>query len=138
MTAVLKNSEHLVVPEHGLVVHIRTSLPMLSLHIHACSLKSCMIWQWLMKFVNIIYFTMQTLVLKSYEQHMFNLLQTKSIFTIGLLSNRMFLLAVTLSVVGQMLVIYFPPLQMVFQTEALTFKGMWLVVYLVRFIFISE
>lgn len=91
-----------------------------------------------MKFVNIIYFTMQTLVLKSYEQHMFNLLQTKSIFTIGLLSNRMFLLAVTLSVVGQMLVIYFPPLQMVFQTEALTFKGMWLVVYLVRFIFISE
>ncbi|PSN52722.1 hypothetical protein C0J52_06165 [Blattella germanica] len=55
---------------------------------------------------------------------MFNALscrsQTKSIFTIGLLSNRMFLLAVTLSVVGQMLVIYFPPLQMVFQTEALT------------------
>jgi Ca2+-transporting ATPase len=48
----------------------------------------------------------------------------KSIFTIGLLSNRMFLLAVTLSVVGQMLVIYFPPLQMVFQTEALTLTGM--------------
>jgi Ca2+-transporting ATPase len=41
-----------------------------------------------------------------------------------MLSNRMFLLAVTLSVVGQMLVIYFPPLQMVFQTEALTFTGM--------------
>nr|CAD7409274.1 unnamed protein product [Timema cristinae] len=55
---------------------------------------------------------------------MFNALscrsQTKSIFSIGLLSNRMFLLAVTLSVVGQLLVIYFPPLQMVFQTEALT------------------
>nr|CAD7193753.1 unnamed protein product [Timema douglasi] len=46
--------------------------------------------------------------------------ETKSIFSIGLLSNRMFLLAVTLSVVGQLLVIYFPPLQMVFQTEALT------------------
>jgi hypothetical protein len=35
----------------------------------------------------------------------------------------MFLLAVTLSVVGQMLVIYFPPLQMVFQTEALMLTG---------------
>lgn len=44
-------------------------------------------------------------------------------FTIGLFSNRMFLLAVTLSIVGQMLVIYFPPLQMVFQTEALYFTG---------------
>jgi len=38
----------------------------------------------------------------------------------------MFLLAVTLSVVGQMLVIYFPPLQMVFQTEALTLTGMYM------------
>jgi len=35
----------------------------------------------------------------------------------------MFLVAVTLSVVGQMLVIYFPPLQSVFQTEALTLYG---------------
>lgn len=54
---------------------------------------------------------------------MFNALscrsQTKSIFTIGWFTNRMFLLAVTLSIVGQMLVIYFPPLQVVFQTEAL-------------------
>lgn len=54
---------------------------------------------------------------------MLNYLQTKSIFTIGLCKNRMFLIAVTLSVVGQMLVIYFPPLQRVFQTEALTLKG---------------
>ena len=61
-------------------------------------------------------------------------LQTKSIFTIGLFSNRMFLLAVTLSVVGQMLVIYFPPLQMVFQTEALTLTGVyhWTVMKLQR------
>ncbi|KAH7984689.1 hypothetical protein HPB52_023518 [Rhipicephalus sanguineus] len=55
---------------------------------------------------------------------MFNALscrsQTKSAFTIGLFSNRMFLLAVAFSVIGQMLVIYFPPLQRVFQTEALT------------------
>lgn len=36
----------------------------------------------------------------------------------------MFLVAVTLSVIGQMLVIYFPPLQRVFQTEALSAKGM--------------
>jgi len=35
----------------------------------------------------------------------------------------MFLVAVTLSIVGQMLVIYFPPLQSVFQTEALTLYG---------------
>lgn len=32
----------------------------------------------------------------------------------------MFLLAVGFSLVGQLMVIYFPPLQMVFQTEALT------------------
>jgi len=35
----------------------------------------------------------------------------------------MFLFAVTASIVGQMFVIYFPPLQAVFQTEALTFGG---------------
>ncbi|XP_075161580.1 secretory pathway calcium atpase isoform X2 [Haematobia irritans] len=55
---------------------------------------------------------------------MFNALscrsQTKSVFTIGLTSNRMFLMAVAFSIIGQMLVIYFPPLQMVFQTEALS------------------
>lgn len=39
----------------------------------------------------------------------------------------MFLVAVTLSVIGQMLVIYFPPLQRVFQTEALTAKGTHLI-----------
>ncbi|KAK9688289.1 Cation transporter/ATPase, N-terminus [Popillia japonica] len=43
--------------------------------------------------------------------------QTKSVFSIGLLSNKMFLIAVTLSVVGQLLVVYFPPLQSIFQTE---------------------
>lgn len=49
--------------------------------------------------------------------------QTKSVFSIGLLSNKMFLIAVTLSVVGQLLVVYAPPLQRVFQTEALTWWG---------------
>jgi len=58
------------------------------------------------------------------------LFQTKSIFTIGLWSNKMFLVAVTLSVIGQMLVIYFPPLQRIFQTEALTAKGITLAISL--------
>jgi len=49
--------------------------------------------------------------------------QEKSVFEIGLFSNRMFLIAVSLSMVGQMMVIYFPPLQAVFQTEALTLHG---------------
>ncbi|XP_049818682.1 calcium-transporting ATPase type 2C member 1 isoform X2 [Aethina tumida] len=53
--------------------------------------------------------------------------QTKSVFQIGLFSNKMFLVAVTLSVVGQLLVVYFPPLQQVFQTEALT---VWDMVFL--------
>lgn len=35
----------------------------------------------------------------------------------------MFLVAVSLSIIGQMLVVYFPPLQHVFQTEALTVYG---------------
>lgn len=47
-------------------------------------------------------------------------LQSKSVLSIGLLSNRMFLYAVGGSLLGQLLVIYTPPLQAVFQTEALT------------------
>lgn len=58
---------------------------------------------------------------------MFNALscrsQTKSVFTLGLFKNNMFVLAVGLSLIGQLLVIYFPPLQQVFQTEALYFSG---------------
>lgn len=49
--------------------------------------------------------------------------QTKSVFQIGLFSNKMFLVAVTLSVIGQLLVVFFPPLQSIFQTEALTWWG---------------
>jgi P-type Ca2+ transporter type 2C len=55
------------------------------------------------------------------------------IHTIGLWSNKMFLVAVTLSVIGQMLVIYFPPLQRIFQIEALTAKGIILVIPLKMF-----
>ncbi|XP_076238710.1 secretory pathway calcium atpase isoform X2 [Calliopsis andreniformis] len=71
---------------------------------------------------------------------MFNALscrsQTKSIFTIGFWSNKMFLVAVTLSVIGQMLVIYFPPLQRVFQTEALTAKDILFLVGLTSSVFV--
>ncbi|XP_044583033.1 calcium-transporting ATPase type 2C member 1 isoform X1 [Cotesia glomerata] len=71
---------------------------------------------------------------------MFNALscrsQTKSIFSIGLLSNRMFLIAVTLSIVGQMLVVYFPPLQKIFQTEALTAKDLVFLTALTSSVFV--
>ncbi|XP_071172782.1 calcium-transporting ATPase type 2C member 1-like isoform X2 [Mytilus edulis] len=54
---------------------------------------------------------------------MFNALscrsQTKSVFQVGLFTNKMFVIAVGGSIIGQLLVIYFPPLQAVFQTEAL-------------------
>ncbi len=54
-------------------------------------------------------------------------MQTKSVFSIGFFGNRMFLYAVGGSLMGQLLVIYFPALQAVFQTEAL---GGWDLVFL--------
>ncbi|CAH2039327.1 unnamed protein product, partial [Iphiclides podalirius] len=74
---------------------------------------------------------------------MFNALscrsQTKSVFQVGLFANKMFLVAVTLSLVGQMLVIYFPPLQRVFQTEALTGHDLIFLVGLTSIVFfVSE
>jgi Ca2+-transporting ATPase len=58
---------------------------------------------------------------------MFNALacrsQTKSIFEIGFFTNKAFLFSVGGSIVGQLLVIYFPPLQKVFQTESISFTG---------------
>jgi len=44
----------------------------------------------------------------------------KMIWEIGLTRNRMFCMAVSGSLICQLLVIYFPPLQRVFQTEALS------------------
>ncbi|XP_013172447.1 PREDICTED: calcium-transporting ATPase type 2C member 1 isoform X1 [Papilio xuthus] len=71
---------------------------------------------------------------------MFNALscrsQTKSIFQVGLFSNKMFLVAVFMSLVGQMLVVYFPPLQRVFQTEALTGHDLIFLVCLTSSVFI--
>lgn len=74
---------------------------------------------------------------------MFNALscrsQTKSIWTIGLLSNRMFVIAVCASVVGQLFVIYFPPLQKVFQTESLLLTDILFLVMLTSSVFfVSE
>uniref|UniRef100_A0A8C2ASV4 P-type Ca(2+) transporter n=1 Tax=Cyprinus carpio TaxID=7962 RepID=A0A8C2ASV4_CYPCA len=55
---------------------------------------------------------------------MFNALssrsQTRMVHELGLCSNRMFCYAVLGSIMGQLLVIYFPPLQKVFQTESLS------------------
>lgn len=45
--------------------------------------------------------------------------EDKSIFEIGFTSNKAFLWAVGLSLFGQCCVVYLPPLQRVFQTEAL-------------------
>ncbi|XP_063535847.1 calcium-transporting ATPase type 2C member 1 [Cydia strobilella] len=71
---------------------------------------------------------------------MFNALscrsQTKSVFQVGLFSNKMFLAAVTLSLVGQMLVVYFPPLQRVFLTESLTGHDIIFLVCLTSSVFI--
>lgn len=71
---------------------------------------------------------------------MFNALscrsQTKSVFQIGLFKNKMFLVAVSLSVVGQLLVIYCKYLQNIFQTEALTIKDLAFLVCLTSTVFI--
>ena len=48
---------------------------------------------------------------------------TKSVFSIGLFSNKAFCFAVLFSLVGQMLVIYTAPLQYIFQTEPLSIQG---------------
>lgn len=51
--------------------------------------------------------------------------QTKLIFEIGFLRNRTFLYSVLGSILGQLAVIYTPPLQRVFQTESLGVLGEW-------------
>uniref|UniRef100_A0A8D3DLJ9 Calcium-transporting ATPase n=1 Tax=Scophthalmus maximus TaxID=52904 RepID=A0A8D3DLJ9_SCOMX len=59
---------------------------------------------------------------------MFNALssrsQTRLVHEMGLCSNRTFCFAVLASIMGQLLVIYFPPLQNVFQTESLSHVSM--------------
>ncbi|CAF0901739.1 unnamed protein product [Adineta ricciae] len=71
---------------------------------------------------------------------MFNALscrsQTKFIFEIGLFSNRFFVVAVFLSIVGQLAVIYLPPLQYVFQTEALSMADLFYLTCLTSSVFL--
>merc|ERR1711936_308562 len=71
---------------------------------------------------------------------MFNALScrshTKSVFQLGMFSNKAFCLAVLFSLVGQMLVIYTPPLQYIFQTEALAITDLLFLIGLTSSIFI--
>ncbi|CAF4903602.1 unnamed protein product, partial [Rotaria sp. Silwood1] len=71
---------------------------------------------------------------------MFNALscrsQTKFIFEIGLFSNRFFVVAVLLSIIGQLAVIYLPPLQYVFQTEALSASDLFYLTCLTSSVFL--
>merc|ERR1712062_954057 len=71
---------------------------------------------------------------------MFNALscrsQDKLITEIGFFSNRVFCIAVVLSIVGQLAVIYFPPLQYIFQTEALAFQDLLLLAGLSSSVFV--
>lgn len=53
----------------------------------------------------------------------FPVLQTKLILEIGFFRNRMFLYSVLGSFLGQLAVIYVPPLQKIFQTENLGVLG---------------
>lgn len=71
---------------------------------------------------------------------MFNALscrsQTKSIFHLGFTTNHTFLLAVGGSLLGQLLVVYFPPLQRTFQTEALYFSDFVFLLTLTSSVFV--
>ncbi|RWS28088.1 Calcium-transporting ATPase type 2C member 1-like protein [Leptotrombidium deliense] len=62
--------------------------------------------------------------------------QVKSVFTIGLFSNKPFLFAVFGSIIGQLLVIYAPPLQRIFVTEALTIYDLLLLLAISSTVFI--
>ncbi|CAG9089011.1 unnamed protein product [Plutella xylostella] len=64
--------------------------------------------------------------------------QSKSIFAIGLCANKMFLLAVSLSLLGQALVVYCPPLQKIFVTEALTGHDLIFLVCLTSSVFFAS
>lgn len=71
---------------------------------------------------------------------MFNALSSRSqerlITEIGFFSNKFFCVAVTLSVLGQLAVIYLPPLQYIFQTEALALSDLLMLVCLSSTVFI--
>ncbi|XP_036130363.1 calcium-transporting ATPase type 2C member 2 [Molossus molossus] len=62
--------------------------------------------------------------------------QTKLIFQMGFFQNRMFLYSVLGSILGQLAVIYLPPLQKVFQTENLGVHDLMLLISLTSSVFI--
>lgn len=62
--------------------------------------------------------------------------QEKLIWEIGFFSNRVFCVAVALSIIGQLAVIYFPPLQYIFQTEALAMQDLLLLACLSSSVFV--
>jgi Ca2+-transporting ATPase len=55
---------------------------------------------------------------------------TRPFYEVPFASNKAFLVAIGLSVIGQLLVVYFPPLQKVFRTEALTVGDLMYIVSL--------
>lgn len=71
---------------------------------------------------------------------MFNALSSRSqerlIYEIGFFSNKMFVVAVTLSILGQLAVIYLPPLQFIFQTESLALEDLLLLFALSSSVFV--
>lgn len=73
---------------------------------------------------------------------MFNALScrssTKSVFQIGLLSNRPFLVSVAGSLIAQLLVIYWSPLQQIFVTEALSIDDLVFLVIITSSVFIAS
>ncbi|EPX75084.1 P-type ATPase [Schizosaccharomyces octosporus yFS286] len=74
---------------------------------------------------------------------MFNALscrsETKSVFKLGIFSNRMFNIAVGGSLLGQALVIYMPLFQKIFQTEALGLKDIvTLIIYTSSVLWVDE
>lgn len=73
---------------------------------------------------------------------MFNALscrsQTKSVLQIGFFSNRTFLLSVAGSLIAQMLVIYWHPLQKVFVTEPLSLSDIFTLILITSTVFIAS
>lgn len=71
---------------------------------------------------------------------MFNALacrsQTKSVFQIGFFTNKAFLISVGGSILSQLLVIYFHPLQKIFQTEPLSLSDLLFIILLTSSVWI--
>eukprot|EP00051_Salpingoeca_urceolata_P028423 m.486783 g.486783 ORF g.486783 m.486783 type:complete len:963 (-) comp24593_c0_seq1:242-3130(-) len=64
--------------------------------------------------------------------------QEKSVFQLGLFTNRVLGWAIAGSLFGQLLVVYFPPLQEVFHTEALTMMDLVFIVMLSSSVLIAD